>query len=310
MGLALAFCAVFGAGWPMWTQAQLAGPRARGIEKNAQPGYSKARGEAAFKIHEKAVKDPKRMRPLWVYDVGETLRDHHVVIPEEDVGHVCEGYAAFMYGIDHHRNVWPEMKSRVKQGYRTAYDDVGFKRQTVRVVRGVAEIRTGEDYSGGGGGGGTSPAVSPSKSPAQKKKRRPKGKEVQIREMPKAHQAKAWLRTWGELIGDKLPEIPDTTVQIFVFPTCSIKEVYSLFEDWCHSNDLGDQYLVQLPQFQQWFWKCPEVQLSRMKGSFKGCSICLGRAGELAKALPGEVAGIRAKYEVRRLSRWSSRALY
>ena len=48
-----------------------------------------------------------------------------------------------------------------------------------------------------------------------------------------------------------------------------------------------------------YFDSCPEVRLSRKKGNFKGCTLCIGRTSTLAKALPAEVPAIRAKYEAR-----------
>ena len=115
----------------------------------------------------------------------------------------------------------------------------------------------------------------------------------------KAFMARSWMIQWGFNIGDKLPQGPDSPLPIYVFPTCDIKEVYRIFTTWCDARDMRDEYFVGLNCFQDIFQRCTQVRLSRRKGSFKGCSICIGRADALAKCLPQEEAAIRVKYEVR-----------
>ena len=104
---------------------------------------------------------------------------------------------------------------------------------------------------------------------------------------------------WGFNIGDKLPQGPDSPLPIYVFPTCDINEVHRIFTTWCDARDMRDEYFVGIQCFQDIFKSCSQVRLSRRKGSFKGCSICIGRADALAKCLPQEEAAIRVKYEVR-----------
>ena len=132
------------------------------------------------------------------------------------------------------------------------------------------------------------------------KKRTRRGKEVKVNEFGrKSMMIRAWMVQWGVIVGDKLHIGPATPIAIYIFPTCVISEVHRLFAQWCDTRDMWDEYYVGLDCFEDVFAACSQVRLSRKKGSFKGCSIRLGRADSLAKCHPEEEPGIRVKYEVR-----------
>ena len=72
-----------------------------------------------------------------------------------------------IYGFDMHRNAWRKMRRRVRDGYQAPYNDLVHKRQMVRVVGGVLELRgsfgANAGGRGGGGGGGGDTSASPVK---------------------------------------------------------------------------------------------------------------------------------------------------
>jgi hypothetical protein len=274
------------------------GERNRGTGQKARSGCGKARGTFVFRLHQDALANSRLDNGVLSFDIGATLNSYGEDVPGGS-GRVCEGYAAFIYGFDMHRNVWLKMRNRVRDGYQTPYASAAHKRQSVRVVGGVVQLRgsSGSDAGGGGGGGGGGGADT-SASPVKKRTRR--GKEVEVKDLGRTSlMARAWMIEWGEKVGDKLPQGPDQPLPIFVFPTCDIGEVHRIFTLWCDARDMRDEYFIGLSRFNDVFKGCSQVRLSRKKGSFKGCSICLGRADALAKALPEEMAAIRVKYEVR-----------
>ena len=276
------------------------GKRARGSAQKPQAGYSIARGTFIWHLHHKASKDRTLPVTQYVYDVGARLREAGIQV-DGPVGpqYVCEGYAAFMYGYKLGRNVWKAMRDRVSGGYLGAYDDANAKRETVRqLTDGTVDVLDGGgEHGGGGGGGGGRGGATTSPNPAAKKRAR-KGRDVIIRDTDRAQKVKAWLVEWGRIIGDKLPEGPTQLIKIFIYPTCDVDEVHRLYSEWCDTHGLRGEYWTTSTHFKYYFNSCPEVRLSRKKGNFKGCPLCIGRASALAKALPADIGEIRAKYEV------------
>jgi hypothetical protein len=150
------------------------GERNRGTGQKARSGCGKARGTFVFRLHQDALANSRLDNGVLSFDIGATLNSYGEDVPGGS-GRVCEGYAAFIYGFDMHRNVWLKMRNRVRDGYQTPYASAAHKRQSVRVVGGVVQLRgsSGSDAGGGGGGGGGGGADT-SASPVKKRTRRGK----------------------------------------------------------------------------------------------------------------------------------------
>ena len=282
-------------------------------------GFATQRGTFLFKIHRDAHLSKTRVAGEVVYDPVEILTGEEIEVNGAETGqHICEGYAAFIFGYYCNAGVWYTMRKRVVDKKILPYDDSAKKREALRVAVGTSllapeygglaggarEAGEGGDGEGGDGedgdfgGADTDDDESANSSPNKRKKKRSKRTEnIRVGDSDLCARVMTWMVHWGRKVGDKMPVGPGSIEQRFVFPTTDIAQVHNLLRLWCERNDL-QEYWVEIDQFKKWFNENKLVKLARKKGSFKCCDICLGRANELATCMPCDEPAIREKYHV------------
>ena len=283
-------------------------------------GFGIHRGTFLFKTHRDAYVSKTRVAGEVVYDPVAILAGEHVEVNGAETGqHICEGYAAFIFGYYRNAGVWYTMRKRVVDKKFFPYDDSAKKREALRVALGTSLLapehgglaggaheageggdgERGDGEDGDFGGADTDDEdESANSSPNKRKKKRSKRTEsIRVGESDLRARVMTWMVHWGGKVGDKMPVGPGSIEQRFVFPTTDIAQVHNLLKLWCERNDL-QEYWVEIDQFKKWFNENKLVKLARKKGSFKCCDICLGRANELATCYPCDEPAIREKYHV------------
>ena len=282
-------------------------------------GFGIHRGTFLFKTHRDAYLSKTRVAGEVVYDPVAILTGEQVEVNGAETGqHICEGYAAFIFGYYRNAGVWYTMRKRVVDKKIFPYDDSAKKREALRVALGTSLLapehgglaggaheageggdgERGDGEDGDFGGADTDDDESANSSPNKRKKKRSKRTEsIRVGESDLRARVMTWMVHWGGKVGDKMPVGPGSIEQRFVFPTTDIAQVHNLLKLWCERNDL-QEYWVEIDQFKKWFNENKLVKLARKKGSFKCCDICLGRANELATCYPCDEPAIREKYHV------------
>jgi len=173
-------------------------------------GFATHRGSFLFKMHKGAYL-PKETRAAGhvVYDPAEILATNGVDANGAETGRpVCEGYAAFMFGVYRNAGAWCTMRKRAETKKRFPYDGSSKKREALRVTLGtsllapetgglVGEGGDGEDGDFGGGSD-TDDDESANTSPNKRKKKKKKRTEViRVGESDLRARVVTWRVHWG-----------------------------------------------------------------------------------------------------------------